>query len=138
MTTSPELLAIILSEFQDVLRENQKQEWQATDGHAPKYGYVEQTEWTPDECHRTPPIAAWHISAHTVRPCAVKQPANPTITGMFFDLLHGRSLFRTMLHRCTSLQTGPLWQGFVHRSLDLLGRPLISRCIRPDSTPNVA
>jgi hypothetical protein len=132
MTTSPELLAIILSEFQDVLRENQKQEWQATDGHAPKYGYVEQTEWTPDECHRTPPIAAWHISAHTVRPCAVKQPANPTITGMFFDLLHGRYYFGTdaaSVH--IGWQIGPRYgRGFVHRvGLDLLGRPLISRGI---------
>ncbi len=130
MTPSPELLTIILSEFQDVLRENLSHEWQPVHGRPPKYGYVEHTQFTAHELGKGSAITAWQISAETVRECTVKQLAKPAINGMFFEVLIGWFYFTedaAFVHVCW--QIGPRFgRGFQHQvGRDTLNRYLISR-----------
>ncbi len=83
MTPAPELLEIVLSEFQRALRENLQYPGNAKHGKPPKYGYVEQTEWTENERKIGKAIAAWHISAGAVRTSSIKKAESPKIDGVF-------------------------------------------------------
>jgi hypothetical protein len=130
MTPTPGLLELILSEFQSALRENLKHVWEPKQGRPPKYGYVEQTEWTENEAARAKPLAAWHISSNVVRPASVKDPGPRKIDGMFYDLFRGWFYFPDDLSVVfINWETGPRFgRGFKHRiGQDTLGAYLLDR-----------
>ena len=130
MTPTPELLELVLSEFQRTLRENLQYPWNAKHGKPPKYGYVEYTEWTEGDLKMGKPIAAWHISADAVHTSPIKSPGSPKIDGMFFDLFKGWFCFtRDVTAVFINWQTGPRFgRGFKHRiGQDTAGGYLLDR-----------
>jgi hypothetical protein len=130
MTTAPELLQLVLGEFQEALRANLQHPWGPSQGKPPKYGRVEQTEWTDDVIGKGKTLAAWRISPDTVRSSPVQEPRNPRIDGMFFDLLDGWFYFTDDLSAVfINWQTGPRFgKGFRHRiGQDAAGSYLLSR-----------
>jgi hypothetical protein len=130
MTPAPEMLDLVLSELQHVLRENLEQPWDAKHGQPPRYGYVEQTELTEDEGKKGKTIAAWHISPDAVRATPIKNLENPKIDGMFFDQFRAWFCFT---HDFTAVfinwQIGPRFgRGFKHRiGRDTLGHYLLDK-----------
>jgi hypothetical protein len=130
MTPSPELLEIVLSEFQHALRDNLQYPWEVKHGKPPKYGYVEQTDWSGNELKMGKAIAAWHISPDAVRTSPIKNLESPKIDGMFFDLFRGWFCFSPDLTDVfINWQTGPRFgRGFKHRiGRDTIGRYLLDR-----------
>jgi len=133
MTPAPELLEIVLREFQSALRENLQASWDEKHGKPPKYGYVEQTEWTDNELKMGKAVAAWRISPGGVHASAIKRLESPKIDGMFYDMFRGWFCFN---HDLTAVsinwQTGPRFgRGFRHRiGQDTAGHFLLDRGAR--------
>jgi hypothetical protein len=108
MTPAPELIEIVLSEFQHALRENLRHPWEAKHGKPPRYGYVEQTDLAGNDLKMGKPMAAWHISPDVVHTCPIKDRQSPKIDGMFFDLFRGWFCFTPDLAAVfINWQTGP-------------------------------
>jgi hypothetical protein len=130
MTPAPELLEIVLSEFQHALRGNLEYPWEVKHGKPPKYGYVEQTEWTENDLKIGKAITAWHISPDAVRTTPIKIPESRKVDSMFFDLFMGWFCFAPDLTAVfINWQTGPRFgRGFKHRvERDNAGRYLLDR-----------
>ena len=130
MTPPSELLDVVLSEFQRSLRENLQHPWEIKHGKPPKYGYVEQTEWTEKGLKMGKPIAAWHISVEAVHSSQIKKPESPKVDGLFFDMFTGWFCFTPDLAAVfINWQTGPRFgRAFKHRiGRDSAGRYLLER-----------
>ena len=133
MKPDPELVELVLGEFQRTLREHLQGPWRDEAGKPPGYGYIEQTKCTPDERKKGWPIAAWHITPDVVRPCRVKYYyllSRPKANGMFYDLLRGWFCFADNFSVVSiNWQTGPKYgRGLSHRiGRDTLGQYLLDR-----------
>ena len=133
MKPGPELVELVLSEFQRTLRENLQGPWGAESGKPPRYGYIEQTKWTGNAARKGWPIAAWHITPDIVRSSRIKYlnlMTRPKVDGMFYDLFRGWFCFADNLSVVSiNWQTGPRYgRGMSHRvGKDSLGRYLLDR-----------
>ncbi|MGA8007448.1 MAG: hypothetical protein WCA17_15235 [Burkholderiales bacterium] len=133
MTPAPELLELVLSEFQRALREHLQGSWSPGTERPPRYGYIEQTNWTGQVRDKGKAIAAWHIAPDIVRACRIRHrdaPHPPKVDAMFYDLFQGWFCFADDLSAVAiNWQTGPRFgRGLLHRiGKDTLGRYLLDR-----------
>jgi hypothetical protein len=130
MNIPPNLLNIVLEEFQSALLTNLNHPWEVRLGKPPKYGYLEHSEWMEDGFRKTTPISAWHISPTTVRQTTIREFAPEMQNRVFFDLLYGWFYFSENLSTVDiNWQTGPRFgRGFRHRiGQDTLGEYLLDR-----------
>jgi hypothetical protein len=130
MSIPPELIDIILNQFQSVLKENRMHPWEPKHGNPPKYGYIEQKEWTENSHGNEPGIAAWYISEEIRKPSKLKGWGTPKIDGMFYDFLRGWFYFSpdmSLVH--INWQIGPRFgRGSKHRfGTDSLGKYLLDQ-----------
>ena len=133
MTPEPELVELVLGEFQRTLRETLQGPRGDESGKPPRYGYVEQTKWTGDARKKGRAIAAWHIAPDIVRSCRIRYEyllTRPKVDGMFYDLFRGWFCFADDLSAVAiNWQTGPRYgRGLSHRiGKDTLGQYLLDR-----------
>jgi hypothetical protein len=127
---APELLGLVLSEFQDALSANLQYHWSPTSGKPPRYGRVDLTERMEFAFAKWEPLASWRISQKAVYPGSVGKPPSPKVDGMFYNWFYGWFYFADDLSEVfVNWQTGPLFgRGFRHRiGRDVIGRYLLDR-----------
>ena len=134
MNPPPELIQLVLGEFQAALRENMDSNWDAKHGKPPRYGYVEHKESLKGrKAHETwnnPVAAAWHISRDTLKSTTIKEWGQPMIDGMFYDLFRGWFVISTDGASVQiNWQTGPRFgRGYAHRiGVDTHGKYLLGK-----------
>ena len=130
ITLEPELLNLVLNEFQTALRNNLDNASEFPRRNPPKYGYIEQTEYVTKPLRKGSALRAWHFSATTMRPTLIKETSIPKSDGTFFNLFYGSFCFAPNFSAVyINWQTGPLFgRGFRHRiGRDTLGSYLLGR-----------
>jgi hypothetical protein len=130
MSVHPQLIELILHEFQMVLTKNLDDPWEQRHGPPPKYGYIEHTHFVEEDSNRRgEAIAAWHISRTSIKTTLVRQTSKPSVNGIFFNLFYGDFCFipdGSAVY--INWQTGPKFgRGMRHRvGVDTLGEYLLS------------